>query len=359
SLSFETGPVIRVLLVVVEPQVDYRLLIVVHHLVADRFSLGLLQDELHQLYQHERTGAAYTLAPATSVVSWAEHLEGLTRGDALAAEHAHWLAEAALASDALSADFPKGSNAVAHDRSAVAQLDHEATTELMRRLAVEHEASASDALLMALARALGGSGCGAVRVDVEYGREAYDEHDTSTMLGWLSGIYPVTVDCCRDATTQMALHTVRDQLRRLPAHGRHFGLLARRGPEQLRAQLQRMAPAQVAFSFLGRLDTASETASLWSMAPEPLSGLEAPERERSHELEVYASIADGALTVQIRYSSERYRSERMEALAADMVASMQALRTDEAEADAEVDVSLVELSDDELAQLGALIDSTD
>ncbi|MEM8720136.1 MAG: amino acid adenylation domain-containing protein [Cyanobacteria bacterium P01_G01_bin.39] len=60
--DLEQGVLLRVNLFVCAPQ-DYVLLLSVHHIAIDGFSLGMMLDELRSLYQGESTGEAVALSP--------------------------------------------------------------------------------------------------------------------------------------------------------------------------------------------------------------------------------------------------------------------------------------------------------
>ncbi|MEM7594499.1 MAG: condensation domain-containing protein, partial [Cyanobacteria bacterium P01_A01_bin.83] len=60
--DLEHGVLLRVNLFVCAPQ-DYVLLLSVHHIAIDGFSLGMMLDELRSLYEGEITGQNVTLAP--------------------------------------------------------------------------------------------------------------------------------------------------------------------------------------------------------------------------------------------------------------------------------------------------------
>jgi amino acid adenylation domain-containing protein len=84
--DLEQGPLLRVSLFRRQGG-EHVLLLVVHHIVADLWSLGVLLDELGRLYDGERDGTSSTLAPLplqyTDYVRWQEELLASAEGERL------------------------------------------------------------------------------------------------------------------------------------------------------------------------------------------------------------------------------------------------------------------------------------
>ena len=89
--DLQEGPLLRVFVFQRGPR-DYLLLFVIHHIVADLWSLALLFDELWQVYHTGQTDTLNTATPFSSYVSWQQQLLGSADGARLKSYWANQLA---------------------------------------------------------------------------------------------------------------------------------------------------------------------------------------------------------------------------------------------------------------------------
>jgi amino acid adenylation domain-containing protein len=88
--NLATGPLLRPLLLRLDP-FEHLLLVVVHHIASDAWSMGLLVRELSALYAARRLGAASPLPELPlQYADYAAWQRGWLRGAALAAQLAYW-----------------------------------------------------------------------------------------------------------------------------------------------------------------------------------------------------------------------------------------------------------------------------
>ncbi|RKH81422.1 amino acid adenylation domain-containing protein, partial [Corallococcus sp. AB032C] len=88
--ALTTGPLLRVTLLVLEEQ-EHLLLLTVHHIVSDGWSLGVLVREVAELYRAFASGQAPSLAPLRlQYADYAAWQRQWMRGDALDAQLAYW-----------------------------------------------------------------------------------------------------------------------------------------------------------------------------------------------------------------------------------------------------------------------------
>src|SRR5205823_33143 len=84
--DLERGPLMRVHLLKRSPA-EYVLLLAVHHIVVDYWSMSVLKEELGLLYSAERDGASADLAPLplqyTDYVGWQANMLAGARGEEL------------------------------------------------------------------------------------------------------------------------------------------------------------------------------------------------------------------------------------------------------------------------------------
>jgi microcystin synthetase protein McyA len=153
------------------------------------------------------------------------------------------------------------------------------------------------------------------------------------------------------------LKAVREQVQALPQHGIGYGLLRYLHPDpEVRAQLASLPAAQVSFNYLGQFDAgAQQSDATFRVAAEGRGPERDPNGRRQHLLEISASIVAGSLRINWRYSRNLHRQETIQRLANDFLDALQKLieqcRQDAASGKVAVDVSQVDLTDDDLDAL--------
>ncbi|WP_301126983.1 non-ribosomal peptide synthetase [Streptomyces cacaoi] len=203
-----------------------------------------------------------------------------------------------------------GANTVGTAEVVSAELSVSDTEGLLQRVPGVFRTQVNDVLLAVLGRVLGcWSGRDRVWVDVEgHGREeAVVGLDVSRTVGWFTSIYPVVLgvgegDWGRD------IRAVKEMLRGVPDRGIGFGALRYLGGHEL------VDPAQVSFNYLGRYDAGGDPDLFAGMLP--VEGDHAPEDARPYALDVVSRVRDGALGIDLHFSTDLYTVEEMRSLAA-------------------------------------------
>ncbi|AGC43404.1 non-ribosomal peptide synthetase [Myxococcus stipitatus DSM 14675] len=295
-----------------------RLLLAVHHLVVDAVSWRVLLQDLGTAYQQLLRGDAVSLpAKTTSFQEWARRLEALAQGPELAEEAATWLRQG-LDVPPLPLDLPGGDNTLASARTVSVALATEETRALLHELPKSYRARIDEVLLTALVRALSAwTGHRLHRVQWEgHGREElFEDVDLSRTVGWFTSIYPVTVELPPVGTPGDGLRAVRDALRRIPRKGLGHGLLRYLRQDSLRTKLEASPEPQVAFNYLGQLDSALPSDSPLVPADEPIGAQQSHLGLRRQVLEVNAHVLEGRLEVSLTYSEALHHRSTLEALA--------------------------------------------
>ena len=254
-------------------------------------------------------------------------------------------------------------------------LPAEVTGPLLTQVPAAFHGSTNDVLMTGLVVALadwgrrrGRDGGRPVVVDLHgHGRDAPSVGiDLSRTVGALTGVCPVRLDVgtvdIEDAlaggkSLGRALKLVKEQLRALPDHGLGYGLLRYLNP-QTAAELRGLAPAQIAFGYLGRFGVPG--GSDWGPAEHGLSlGEGDPSRPLSHAIEVTALAVDGeegaALAANWRFAPALASEEAVRELAECWFAALTALvrhtETEGAGGRSPSDLPLLKLSQDEIERL--------
>ncbi|WP_063806619.1 non-ribosomal peptide synthetase [Streptomyces regalis] len=237
-----------------------RLLVVLHHLVSDAASWGVLVADLAAAREGRE------LSPAgTSFREWAQALQDLAPDRA--AELAFW--KGVLERP----EPPLGAGPLDPARDTRETIRRHWTTLGPDITAPLTTASVQEVLLTALAQAVRSWRSApdpSVLIALEgHGRE---EHllpgaDLSSTLGWFTTVFPVRLDPGAPPGADQ-VRRIRDQLAALPDKGIGYGLLRHLNPETA-AQLSQLPEPQIQFNYLGRMTMGErrETAAFTS-APE-------------------------------------------------------------------------------------------
>ncbi|WP_312871714.1 amino acid adenylation domain-containing protein [Amycolatopsis acididurans] len=235
-----------------------RLLILLHHLVVDGASWGVLVSELAELWQGQE------LPPVgTSFGEWAKALpEAAT---AKAVELDLWRNILAGPDPLLGARrLDPALDTRATMRATRTALDPELTEALLTTVPERLGVSINDVLLTAFARAVarwrGEDGPALIALE-GHGREEQivPGADLSGTVGWFTTVYPVRID-------PSDVRKVADQLA-LPDKGIGYGLLRYLNPDT-EPELARLPEPQVEFNYMGRLTVGESDGEPWSGAPE-------------------------------------------------------------------------------------------
>ncbi len=323
SLDLEHGPLVRVALFHYgEQQADY-LLLVAHHLVIDGVSWRIVLEDFQTAYQQIVRGEAVSLpARTTSFKRWAQALGEYARSDALRREWDYWGALAGVEVARLPVDVANGRdhNTEATARTHTVTLEAEATHQLLTQVPTFYRAQMNDILLAAL-----GYACKPwideprLLVDLEgHGREDIDPGlNLSRTVGWFTTIFPVLLDMAESATLDDVLRTVKTTLRRLPQKGIGFGVLRYLADDAAIVEQIRQIPAtDVSFNYLGQFDHVLSDNSLFTHTDERVQEWAcSPRAQRTHLLEIDASVMGDCLHVAWRYSEQVHRPETIARLA--------------------------------------------
>jgi amino acid adenylation domain-containing protein/non-ribosomal peptide synthase protein (TIGR01720 family) len=294
-----------------------RLLVVIHHLAIDAVSWTILMEDFWRAYESLARGEALVLpAKTSSFRQWANRLSEFAQTPKLQRELPYWLAAVAGASGKIPLDAPGGENLASAVGSVTAELDEESTRSLLQDVPKAYRTQINDALLTALAQALGTwIRENKVRFDLEgHGREPlFDDVDLTRTVGWFTTIFPVTLEVPADNPGE-ALKAVKEQLHQVPHRGLSYGLLRYVSPE---SGLSNSPASDVAFNYLGQVAALPDL--------EPVGPPRSPRARRRHLIEVNAEITSGHLRVHWEFSEHHHRRTTVEQVAGEFISRLRAL----------------------------------
>jgi amino acid adenylation domain-containing protein/non-ribosomal peptide synthase protein (TIGR01720 family) len=302
------------------------LLLVLHHLVVDVVSWGILLRDLERLYADALRGTETDLgAPPERFLYWARRLDRVVASGGLDAERSFWERVATSYGPRLPVDRADGDNTIASMRLARYFLDAGETRALVHELPGVYGTTAHEALLAALARAFarfGGSPRLAVDLEAHGREEEIGGVDVSRTVGWFTSLYPVVLDVTSCDDAGRALLAVKDQLRAVPNRGMGYGLLRFLGDSPA---LRNAATPEVVFNYLGRLPRSWSEGLGVTTSEDDVGPLRSPRARRAHLLEIEAAEVDGRMRLTIAHSADVHRPETIERLGAAFVAELREL----------------------------------
>ena len=320
-------------------------LLVVHHLVVDGVSWRILLPDLAAAWSDYQAGRPIALPPAgTSFRRWARELDRLARDERITGQIAYWKEVVRGAPPERPLD-PVGTC----DEHTVG-LTPEETGPLLTTVPAGFHATVDDVLLTALALALreGPAELGTVVMVESHGREEHlvADADLSRTVGWFTSEYPVRLDLSDEND---ALRAVKERLRAVPDNGIGYGLLRYGNPET--AEAIRGRPA-IGFNYLGRFAAGDTDRRPWEPAGEGWGGGADEGMPADFLLEINAITEDHPdgprLTATFTWPRRLLAAPTVHDLAARWQAALRALAGQAGGGYTPSDLSLVELSQDDI-----------
>ncbi|SFK58258.1 non-ribosomal peptide synthetase [Methylocapsa palsarum] len=328
SIDLRSGRMLNIVWVLADGAPGY-LVVAVHHLVADGLSWRILLEDLELAYRQAKAGAKPSLGQGgASFAQWSRRLLDYARTEQVQAEAEDWIALLRASAAGLPIDAPDGARTEATSATLETILETE-ETRLLLDAPSAYRAGIEDILLTALALALNRrSGGEATLIDVDrLGREPlFPELDLSRTVGWFTSVSPRLFRIDPSKPPDVNLKTVKEEMRRAPHHGLHYGLLRHPGLSRETAPVPRELPqAQTLFNYMGRLDPSFGAETMFSLVGGEIRSGSDPHWLRPYELAVNADIFDGRLRLSWNYSAARLRPKAMQALAQDFVTALRDL----------------------------------
>lgn len=302
---------------------------VAHHLVVDAVSWRVLIEDLDAVYAalaepgaDAGAVAAARVAGAPTLKDWTVALQAYAALPATQAQLPYWQQVCAQASAALPRARTEGGNRVADQRSLSLSWPVARAQALFADAARSYRAQAQEAILAALAPALGEwMQQDAVLIELEgHGREdALVGPDAARIVGWLTALYPVRLDA-RAADPGASLTAIKTGLRQVPDKGLGYGAL--RHLSAAGASLAALPYPAITFNYLGRVDTRAEG---WGWTGESAGQDRAPDSPRRNLIDIGVALQDDGLRFVWRYSGAQLDEADVRAVAEDCLARLEAL----------------------------------
>lgn len=365
SLNLSSEPLVRVAVFDLGVQRFSRLLIIIHHLIVDGVSWGIILEDLHTAYQQLIQGGAIKLPlKTTSFKQWSERLREYALSKELRQELPYWLAESRKHIAPLPVNNPGGNNTVASSCTVSVTLSVEETQVLLQEAPQVYRTQVEDLLTTAVTLAMSQwTGERSLLVDLEgSGREdVFNDLNLSRTVGWFTTIFPVLLELGKAKHPEEALKSVKQQLRRISNQGIGYGLLRYLSEDvEITQQLQALPRAEFIFYYLGQLDRRIPGESMFRLA-HLIPGLScSPQGRRSHLVDCIGFVIGSQLQLDWTYSKNIHQRATINNLAQSCMETLRSLiahcQSPEAGGFTPSDFPDVELSQEKLDKALAEID---
>jgi non-ribosomal peptide synthase protein (TIGR01720 family) len=326
GFDLDHGPSARAFILIRGGGKPARLMLVLHHLVFDAISLGVLAQDMTWAIEQLQQQKPVRLPECGSFAEWAIGLSKLAESASVQAERAYWLGLPWGQVTPLPRDVWDGENKYGSIGTMRAQLSKAETCALLRELPSCCRASVGEILLAACLRVLSRwAKTRTLLVDLTvHGRhDAFGEGSASRMMGYLTCNIPVVVTVSPESSLAQLACGVRDHLRRMPSQGMGFGMLRYLSPDdEVAARLRECPQAEVKFNYLGSLVAAGAMTGLFRPAKTTDVGVLDPRDERAYLHNLELAIVDESLEIEWKYSGAIHRAKTIESLLGQLMSAV-------------------------------------
>ena len=334
ALSLPAGPVFHLAYINCDAGADCYLYFILHPLVADHFSWGILLEHFELAYQQLSSGEQIQLPEkTTSYQRWAAYLAGFAKSEELHKEVPYWQLQLED-NPALLPVAPQiggDGNRSLETGSVTSTLDADRTLSLLAEVPRAYNSLITDVLITSLAETItrwtGGSN---LTVEIKgHGRETlFDQIDLSQTVGCFTAHYPVNLEIEADSDPGETLMKIKEQLRKVPNGGIGYGVLRYLSEDlEIHQQFGSHQVPQISFHYLGNIDHAFSSNSIMRIEdPIDIAIRNANDNQEKH-LAVLSGIKNDRLFVVWTYKRDAYLEETVEDLAASFMSSLEMMIT--------------------------------
>ncbi|HEX4448636.1 MAG TPA: amino acid adenylation domain-containing protein, partial [Polyangiaceae bacterium] len=316
ALDITSGPLGHVVLFDAGEREGGALFLVLHHLVVDVVSWHVLLGDIASVYARKVEGRDPPVPPPTTTYArYVKRLAQYVDSPAVLAAMAEWT-RALKPAPRLPRDIEHGDNVTRSKASVDWSLGVEPTAVLGARAREAYGMGVDEVVLAALAMAVTAwAGAPSVTLDVErHGRDLpFPDVDLTDTVGWFTTLFPVSLGS--SAEPRAALIGAKEAVRGVVGGGLPFGVFRYSRDGELHDRLERLGAREIVFNFLGTVTDATGPSPLFGRLREQSSATNhAPGNARSHLLEVTGAIRNGALQVEIAFSTNVHARSTIEGL---------------------------------------------
>jgi amino acid adenylation domain-containing protein/non-ribosomal peptide synthase protein (TIGR01720 family) len=309
SIDLERGPLMKPVLFKAED--GDRLLLVIHHLVIDVVSWGIIFEDLERLYRFRLSHPDredIDLPPKTdSFKRWSEQLVRYANSRALLKEKVYWEQVESADVPPVEKDF-EGIPLMRERESRSFTLDEEDTRHLLTDANEPFGTEMNDLLLTALTLAIKETfGNERILAALEgHGREEIIKNvDITRTVGWFTSVYPVLLETSHTDLARQVIE-IKDNLHRVPNKGTGYGILKYLTDDRNKEDIKFRQNPRISFNYLGQFDGDPGQRSFETAGESPGDAVSL-EAEQEYEMEVTGIITQKCLTMTIAFNRTQFK----------------------------------------------------
>lgn len=291
------------------------LLIIIHHLIIDGVSWRILMEDFHYLYRQFKEGKSAKLPSKTDAfLKWPEQLGTYLESASYRKAKDYWqnFHQTIVAAKPELADWPYGPNDFQYREICSSKLDEITTNKLLTEVHRPFNTQINDVLLTALLIAFREE-CefSEVVIDMEgHGREnVLPEVNIDRTVGWFTTLFP-TYWSIENKGLKEVIKYVKETFRKIPNHGFDHLLYKYYDSEGLHNDT---IVSSIRFNYLGQFNHEFEDRD-FVIATKSWGQVVSEVDTNGYDLDVVVRTIAGSMEVQLQYSTERFRQERIESL---------------------------------------------
>ncbi|AJE54260.1 non-ribosomal peptide synthetase [Paenibacillus polymyxa] len=313
-LNLEQGPLVQV--GIFHTKDGDHLLMIIHHLVVDFVSWGIITEDLTTGYEQALRGEAIVFPQKTgSYLHWTRQLAEYAVNDTFKEELSFW-------ADTLLQQVPElprdhsDVQLVLQDSDQIGfRLNVEQTQLLLTDAHFAYSTQINDLLLAGLVLAVQDwAGMNRIAITLEgHGREDIGaEVDITRTVGWFTSMFPVVFELHTNEISH-AVKQVKEQLRLVPNKGAGYMVAEYLTSAQQSGVAQARLQPEIAFNYFGQLD-ASVSEETYQVSPLSPGHNINPANQDVFPLSISGMVMGRELLIQFTYNRRVYERVTMEHL---------------------------------------------
>lgn len=327
SFDVEQGPIFKLVYFKAATPALSLVGVLVHHIVADAVSLGIILEDLTTLL-----GSSGALPLKTSSYKdFSDALQAKVNAEAFQGDIDYWqnfADDCAANINAVPVDISDAKNSEKDTDALTMTLSAEQTQLFLQNTARESQLKVNELLVAVLAKTLSDwQQQATVLIDVVHnGRPDLEAIDLSRTAGWfgVGGVMPLTLS---NAPLAMQMSALRSQLDAVPQQGLSLAWIqSLHASEALRTSLSSLPSAAVSLNYLGQADQLLSGGADVSTA-EAFNNLRDPDNQRTYQHDIVAFIQNGQLTLIWSFGKTQYHAATIQGLLDNMAQHLQQLIT--------------------------------
>ncbi|MBU3188238.1 amino acid adenylation domain-containing protein [Clostridium bowmanii] len=296
------------------------LLFVIHHMIIDVVSWGILSEDLIQVYTSIRNGEKVKLLDKTlSFKEWSQGISKYSEAKNSKSKFQYWSDIKTINSSKI---IEEKNNFGTYDETSTvkAEIGEDNTKKLVTIANIPYTTKIEEILLTALIEAFYHTmDVKTIAIDIEgHGREKLFEHsDVARTLGWFTSIYPVVLNI--EETIEKTICTIKESIRKIPNKGIDYSIL-----KYLTNYGDKLDETpQISFNYLGHMDKFKGDEITQSDMPigEAVNGKIA----RKYALDISCKIDKSVFKIAFDYSAHLFNDDLINKLSKNYILALERL----------------------------------